>query len=168
MSNQPVPNKILAMDPEHLREIDGVVLDLDSYARHLEAPQAPEPLSQESKASEPSPPKPAVSGSAAPAPVFAAEPQHVGWYEPAAPEKIVYPIMAGAIPPQQGVQTLTAWTGSGSYLSSYLSSFSTSFFTSFMTSYLQGSGSWVVSYWWGSGSATSSAFQAGGFGLELI
>ena len=74
MSNQPVPNKILAMDPEHLREIDGVVLDLDSYARHLEAPQAPEPLSQESKASEPSPPKPAVSESAAPAPVFAAEP----------------------------------------------------------------------------------------------
>ncbi|MDR3766975.1 MAG: hypothetical protein Q3Y08_08110 [Butyricicoccus sp.] len=165
MSNQPVSNKILAMDPEHLREIDGVVLDLDSYARHTAAPQAPEPLPQQPERPASEPPAPEA---AAPAPVFAAEPQHVGWYEPATPEKIVYPVMAGAIPPQQGVQTFTAWAGSGSYLSSYLSSFSTSFLTSFMTSYLLGSGSWVVSYWWGSGSAASSAFQAGGFGLELI
>lgn len=36
MSNQLLEtNKILEMDKEHLREIDGVVMDLDSYARHV-------------------------------------------------------------------------------------------------------------------------------------
>ena len=42
MSRQPNPNNILAMDPEHFREIDGVVFDLDSYARHCAQPPAPE------------------------------------------------------------------------------------------------------------------------------
>lgn len=49
------PNGILAMDPEKYREIDGVVFDLDSYAKHCapaepaceaepEAPAAPIPI----------------------------------------------------------------------------------------------------------------------------
>ena len=32
MSKQPTPHQILDLDREHLREIDGVVLDMDSYA----------------------------------------------------------------------------------------------------------------------------------------
>ena len=28
------PNNILKLDPEHLRELDGVVLDADSFSRH--------------------------------------------------------------------------------------------------------------------------------------
>lgn len=35
-------NDILAMDPEHYREIDGVVFDLDSYEKHC-APTEPAP-----------------------------------------------------------------------------------------------------------------------------
>ena len=27
-------NRIVELDPEHLREVDGVVFDLDSFARH--------------------------------------------------------------------------------------------------------------------------------------
>ena len=33
------PNGILAMNPEKYREIDGVVFDLDSYARHCKPPE---------------------------------------------------------------------------------------------------------------------------------
>lgn len=28
------PNNILKLDPDHLRELDGVVLDADSFSRH--------------------------------------------------------------------------------------------------------------------------------------
>ena len=39
------PNGILAMNPERYREIDGVVFDLDSYARHCK-PASEDPPSQ--------------------------------------------------------------------------------------------------------------------------
>lgn len=160
MSKQPDSNKILAMDREHLREIDGVVLDLDSYARHT----APEQPAQPPAASPA--PAPAAPAPASPAPVFLVEPQHAGWYE--TKEKIAYPIMVGAVPPGQDAAAQVTLTGSGSYVSSYLSSFATSFYTSWLTSYRYGSGSWLTSYFWGSGSAATSAFGVGGFGLELI
>ena len=56
------PNGILAMNPERYREIDGVVFDLDSYARHCK-PASEERPSQTDEAP-----------SAAPAPVFAVDP----------------------------------------------------------------------------------------------
>ena len=39
------PSGILDMDPEQYREIDGVVFDLDSFARHCQ-PAEPEPAEE--------------------------------------------------------------------------------------------------------------------------
>lgn len=37
------PNGIVQMDPEHYREFDGVVFDLDSFARHCQPAEEPAP-----------------------------------------------------------------------------------------------------------------------------
>lgn len=155
-------NKILEMDKENLREIDGVVLDLDSYTRHTAAASAPP-----SPAFDPVLPAPSASAqseNAHPAAVFASPPVHVGWYETAQPEEPSYPMMAGAVM-QTGVTAaiplmLHTGSGSGSYLSSYV--------TSWMTSYRYGSGSWLTSGLYQSGMPGSGAYMPGGFGLELI
>ena len=159
-------NRIVELDPEHLREVDGVVFDLDSFARHC-APH-PGPASPAPQAATPVPP----DDTGAPAPVFVCDPVHIGWY-PIQIEGPSYPIMAGAVQPGAAQQTVV-WTaggsGSSSYLSSFLSSFSTSFLTSWRTSWLWGSGS----YWYrssgsfGSFRSSGSAVLAGGYGLELI
>ena len=61
------PNGILAMDPSNYREIDGVVFDLDSYAKHCapaeQAPPAP-------KEPAPAAPIPAPEG------ILAMDPEH--------------------------------------------------------------------------------------------
>lgn len=177
MSRQPNPNNILAMDPEHFREIDGVVFDLDSYARHCAQPPAPEtpsappetpaPPAPPAQQAQPAPPDTdAQPAAAAPAAVFAVDPQHVGWYEAGETRRITYPIMAGAIEPGQTAGVCTIQTGSGSYVSSFFSSYATSFATSFVTSYLLGSGSWLSSYFFGSGSWLSSYFAGSGSWLS--
>ena len=70
------PNGILAMNPEKYREIDGVVFDLDSYARHFKPTEQEKKCEDTPKADE----NPAETPSAAPAPVFAADPYPDGWY----------------------------------------------------------------------------------------
>ncbi len=157
MSKQPTPHQILDLDREHLREIDGVVLDMDSYARHAETAPTPEPQT------EPAAPS-------AGQPVFAADPQHAGWYPKLEPMQIPYPIMAGAVPPQTETQTVqVCCTGSGSYAGSYLTSYTASFSTSFLTSFYT---SWRISSYFSSGSGSylgsGSSLFPGGFGLELI
>ncbi len=144
------PNGILEMNPEHYREIDGVVFDLDSYEKHCSPPQE-QTTAPEAEAEAP-----------APAPVFAVSPYHEGWY-PSKDEQPPVPIMGGALPSveivtdEQGCTcaTQTIWlsgSGSGSYLTSYLTSYRTSYLSS-------GSGSYVFG---------SGIYLAGGYGLELI
>ena len=150
------PNGILAMNPERYREIDGVVFDLDSYARHCK-PASEEPPSQTDEAP-----------SAAPAPVFAVAPYPDGWY-PAEDGRPPVPVMGGALPPcesesdvireENGVKTVvqtvyyapSSGSGSGSYTTSYTTSFRSS-----------GSGSG------GSCVFGSCVYTVGGYGLELI
>ncbi|WP_418388356.1 hypothetical protein [Agathobaculum sp.] len=150
------PNGILAMNPERYREIDGVVFDLDSYARHCK-PASEEPPSQTDEAP-----------SAAPAPVFAVDPYPDGWY-PAEDGRPPVPVMGGALPPCESesdvireengvktvVQTVYYAPGSGSGSGSYTTSYTTSFRSS-------GSGS-GGSYVFG-----SCVYTVGGYGLELI
>lgn len=150
------PNGILAMNPERYREIDGVVFDLDSYARHCK-PASEEPPSQTDEAP-----------SAAPAPVFAVDPYPDGWY-PAEDGRPPVPVMGGALPPCESesdvireengvktvVQTVYYAPGSGSGSGSYTTSYTTSFRTS-------GSGSG------GSCVFGSCVYTVGGYGLELI
>lgn len=150
------PNGILAMNPEKYREIDGVVFDLDSYARHCK-PAPEEPPSQTDEAP-----------SAAPAPVFAVDPYPDGWY-PAEDGRPPVPVMGGALPPCESendvireengvktvVQTVYYAPGSGSGSGSYTTSYTTSFRSS-------GSGS-GGSYVFG-----SCVYTVGGYGLELI
>ena len=57
------PNGILAMNPEKYREIDGVVFDEASYARHCQ------PKTEEAPAPETAPEASEPAQSAAPAPV---------------------------------------------------------------------------------------------------
>lgn len=150
------PNGILAMNPERYREIDGVVFDLDSYARHCK-PASEEPPSQTDEAP-----------SAAPAPVFAVDPYPDGWY-PAEDGRPPVPVMGGALPPCESesdvireetgvktvVQTIYYAPGSGSGSGSYTTSYTTSFRSS-------GSGSG------GSCVFGSCVYTVGGYGLELI
>lgn len=150
------PNGILAMNPERYREIDGVVFDLDSYARHCK-PASEEPPSQTDEAP-----------SAAPAPVFAVGPYPDGWY-PAEDGRPPVPVMGGALPPCESesdvireengvktvVQTVYYAPGSGSGSGSYTTSYTTSFRSS-------GSGSG------GSCVFGSCVYTVGGYGLELI
>lgn len=150
------PNGILAMNPERYREIDGVVFDLDSYARHCK-PASEEPPSQTDE-----------SPSAAPAPVFAVDPYPDGWY-PAEDGRPPVPVMGGALPPCESesdvireengvktvVQTVYYAPGSGSGSGSYTTSYTTSFRSS-------GSGSG------GSCVFGSCVYTVGGYGLELI
>ena len=149
-------NGILAMNPERYREIDGVVFDLDSYARHCK-PASEEPPSQTDEAP-----------SAAPAPVFAVDPYPDGWY-PAEDGRPPVPVMGGALPPCESesdvireengvktvVQTVYYAPGSGSGSGSYTTSYTTSFRSS-------GSGSG------GSCVFGSCVYTVGGYGLELI
>ena len=148
------PNGILAMDPKHYREIDGVVFDLESYAKHCQpAPEAPQEASAEDTAAQ----------STAPAPVFAQDPFPAGWY-PAEENRPAVPVMGGALPPVEVVtedgrtvvQTVWLPCGSGSGSGSYITSYTTSYRTSLLSS---GSGSYVF------GSCT---YLVGGYGLELI
>lgn len=150
-----LPNGILAMNPDKYREMDGVVFDLNSYARHCQ-PSEPEVPADE----------PAVQAAAAPAPVFAVDPYHAGWYE-AEEGQAPVPIMGGCLPPDEtcavseGVVTVTrtVFTGPGSGSGSG-SSYTTSYTTSYRVSYLgSGSGSYVFG---------SCVYLAGGYGLELI
>ena len=67
------PNGILAMNPEKYREIDGVVFDEASYARHCQ------PKTEEAPAPETAPEASESAQSAAPAPVFAVDPYPEGW-----------------------------------------------------------------------------------------
>lgn len=150
------PNGILAMNPERYREIDGVVFDLDSYARHCK-PASEEPPSQTDEAP-----------SAAPAPVFAVDPYPDGWY-PAEDGRPPVPVMGGALPPCESesdvireetgvktvVQTVYYAPGSGSGSGSYTTPYTTSFRSS-------GSGSG------GSCVFGSCVYTVGGYGLELI
>ncbi|MGI6181387.1 MAG: hypothetical protein ACOYIE_04850 [Agathobaculum sp.] len=137
------PNGILAMNPEKYREIDGVVFDLESYARHCQPMEKTQP-------------------SAGPAAVFTADPTHAGWYEDPSEQHLPVPVMAGALPPAEGMEQniqhgfrtvfLPAGSGSGSYTASYTTSYHTSFYSS-------GSGSYAFG---------SCLCLAGGYGLELI
>lgn len=141
----PQLNAILAMDPDKYREIDGVVFDLDSYARHCRPAEA-------SAAAEVDP---------APAPVFPVEPYPDGWY-PAENGQPPVPIMGGAQPPDADyvsddgtvIVTRTIFTrlGSGSGSGSYITSYTTSYRSSGSGSYRFGSCTWLV----------------GGYGLELV
>lgn len=158
------PNGILAMDPEKYREIDGVVFDLDSYARHCKPPEQEKKCEDTPKADE----SPAEAPSAAPAPVFAVDPYPDGWY-PAEDGRPPVPVMGGALPPRESesdviheengvktvVQTVYYAPGSGSGSGSYTTSYTTSFRSS-------GSGS-GGSYVFG-----SCVYTVGGYGLELI
>ena len=158
------PNGILAMNPEKYREIDGVVFDLDSYARHCKPPEQENKCEDTPKADE----KPAETPSAAPAPVFAVDPYPDGWY-PAEDGRPPVPVMGGALPPCESesdvireengvktvVQTVYYAPGSGSGSGSYTTSYTTSFRSS-------GSGS-GGSYVFG-----SCVYTVGGYGLELI
>ena len=150
------PNGILAMNPERYREIDGVVFDLDSYARHCK----PAPEERHSQTDE--------APSAAPAPVFAVDPYPDGWY-PAEDGRPPVPVIGGALPPCESesdvireengvktvVQTVYYAPGSGSGSGSYTTSYTTSFRSS-------GSGSG------GSCVFGSCVYTVGGYGLELI
>ena len=158
------PNGILAMNPEKYREIDGVVFDLDSYARHCKPPEQEKKCEDTPKADE----NPAEAPSAAPAPVFAVDPYPDGWY-PAENGRPPVPVMGGALPPCESesdvireengvktvVQTVYYAPGSGSGSGSYTTSYTTSFRSS-------GSGS-GGSYVFG-----SCVYTVGGYGLELI
>lgn len=158
------PNGILAMNPEKYREIDGVVFDLDSYARHCKPPEQEKKYEDTPKADE----NPAEAPSAAPAPVFAVDPYPDGWY-PAEDGRPPVPVMGGALPPCESesdvireengvktvVQTVYFAAGSGSGSGSYTTSYTTSFRSS-------GSGS-GGSYVFG-----SCVYTVGGYGLELI
>ena len=73
-------NGILAMNPEQYREIDGVVFDLDSYAKHCR------PVEQ------------------TPEPIFPAAPYPAGWY-PVEEGQAPVPVMGGALPPLETVVT---------------------------------------------------------------
>lgn len=158
------PNGILAMNPEKYREIDGVVFDPDSYARHCKPPEQEKKCEDTPKADE----NPAETPSAAPAPVFAVDPYPDGWY-PAEDGRPPVPVMGGALPPcesesdvireENGVKTVVqtvyyapcSGSGSGSYTTSYTTSFRSS-----------GSGSG------GSCVFGSCVYTVGGYGLELI
>ena len=158
------PNGILAMNPEKYREIDGVVFDLDSYARHCKPPEQEKKCEDTPKADE----NPAEAPSAAPAPVFAVDPYPDGWY-PAEDGRPPVPVMGGALPPCESesdvireengvktvVQTVYYAPGSGSGSGPYTTSYTTSFRSS-------GSGS-GGSYVFG-----SCVYTVGGYGLELI
>ena len=125
---------ILSLDRAHLREAGGVVFDEDSYRRYAQhqlptpaaAPSAPEsaPADKPCQAAPetPAPAEPRAQG--APAPVFAVDPVHVGWY--AAENNAVYPIMAGAIRAGQLVLP-GGGSGSGSFAASYRTSLSASY-----------------------------------------
>ena len=158
------PNGILAMNPEKYREIDGVVFDLDSYARHCKPPDQEKKCEDTPKADE----NHAETPSAAPAPVFAVDPYPDGWY-PAEGGRPPVPVMGGALPPCEAeddvireengtrtvIQTVYFAAGSGSGSGSYTTSYTTSFRSS-------GSGSG------GSSVFGSCVYTVSGYGLDLI
>ncbi len=160
------PYGILAMNPDKYREIDGVVFDLASYAKHCQ------PLEEQQQ--QPSQVEVQTTGDGAelqndaPTGVFAVEPFHDGWY-PANDGRPPVPIMGGALPSGELLveqhfngntitvtRTVFVPAGSGSGSGSYMTSYTTSYTTSYRSS---GSGSYVF------GSCT---FWVGGYGLELV
>lgn len=157
---------ILELDRTHLREVGGVVFDEDSYKRYIQHQKPASPAVPSAREAAPQHQTTEPAPAAAPAPVFAVDPVHAGWYT--TENHVVYPIMAGAIRAGEFVVP-SVGSGSGSYTTSYLTSLSTSYTISFTTSF---SGS----YWYtSSGSAGSfgsglgsCAFGPGGYGLDLI
>ncbi len=159
------PYGILAMNPDKYREIDGVVFDLASYARHCQPLEEQQQLSQVEVQTTGDGTEPQND---APTGVFAVEPFQEGWY-PAEDGRPPVPIMGGALSPGDSLEeqqfngnTITvtrtvfvpagSGSGSGSYMTSYITSYTTSYRSS-------GSGSYVF------GSCT---FWVGGYGLELV
>ena len=149
-------NRILQLDPAHFHERDGVVFDLESFARHC-APQA----------AQTAPPPCTQNPIAASQPVCATQHPHsqFGNTKPAGSicirtgaHRLVsdyheeYPIMANA----------SMVFGSAGSASSYLTSFLTSWQTSW-SSYPPGSFYRVFS-----GSFSGAPSGIGGYGLELI
>lgn len=167
------PLGILAMNPGKYREMDGVVFDLEHYARHCQT--APSASTSFVSASPGTPDNPG------PAPVFAVDPYPVGWYE-ADGEHPPIPIMGGALPPagmvlqevENGIAVFcqTVWvthggsgSGSGSYLTSYVTSYRTSWVTSGSFGSFGSFGSDAVLGWYECGSLV---FPVRGYGLELV
>lgn len=154
-------NGILQLNPELYREIDGVVFDLDGYARHCDTPPQPSffdrlPTGEqtadtahdttactEAGAEQTDAPSPAHEDRAEHMPVFAVPPTPQGWY-PATETTPPVPMMAGALVPNayevsfengQAVYWYTVWQGTGSHASSFMNSYRTSYHTSYRTSY---------------------------------
>lgn len=167
------PTGILAMNPDKYREMDGVVFDLEHYARHCQSTLSPP--------SNPVSGPPAFPDNPGPAPVFAMDPYHIGWYE-TDDEHPPIPIMGGALPPAgmvlQGVENgvaifcQTVWichggsgSGSGSYMTSYVTSYRTSWVTSGSFGSFGSFGSDAILGWYECGSVT---FPVRGYGLELV
>nr|WP_297173898.1 hypothetical protein [uncultured Agathobaculum sp.] len=188
------PTGILAMDPEHYREIDGVVFDLDSFAKHCQPAQTAPPSEQKRPVPESIkgvPPHRADNGDAAgqtssthpsqpaaetqPIPtkaqppeivgVFPADPYPDGWY-PAENDQPPVPIMGGALPPVGITEdgVHTVTAVRTVLLRTGSGSGSGSYATSYTTSYRM---SYRTS---GSGSYVfgSCTYAARGYGLELI
>lgn len=160
-------NRILQLDPAHFRELDGVVFDLESFARHcaphradtppgkpLDLPQDTSSRQSDCTALQPLSNVQTVCNPPEQQAVFAYAPVHIGWY-PIEGKGAQYPIMANA--------NLIFGTASGSGSSSYLTSFLSSWQTSW-GSYLS-SGSFYHSFYSSSSGVLSCA---GGYGLELI
>ncbi len=158
------PYGILAMNPDKYREIDGVVFDLASYARHCQPPEEKQSTQTETQNTENINNTNNEQQNHAPAAVFAVDPFPEGWY-PEEENRPPVPIMGGAVPPvgtfeERNVsgetvtvtRTVFVPAGSGSGSGSYMTSYTTSYRSS-------GSGS----YRFGSGT-----FWVGGYGLELV
>ena len=88
------------MNPKKYREIDGVVFDEASYARHCQ------PKAEQAPAPEAAPETDEQPQSAAPATCFRGGPLPGGWY-PADDERPPVPIMGGAVPSTAGEEPLS-------------------------------------------------------------
>lgn len=186
------PTGILEMDPARYREIDGVVFDLDSFARHCQTAEPPAPpapaiaaptgilamdpdnyraidgvaMDAESyeRHSRPSAAdQPPAPADAPPMGVFPADPTHEGWY-PATDGQPPVPVMGGALPPVEILADGTRVVTVVRTVGGRTGSGSGSYLTSYITSYRT---SWRSS---GSGSYVfgSCTFFVGGYGLELV
>ena len=152
-------NRILQLDPAHFHQRDGVVFDLESFARHCapQAAQQPRRLVHKIRLLHRSL---FVRHSTPHSPIwkhrtsrqYLHQQVHIGWY-PITIKSAPYPIMANA----------SMVFGSAGSASSYLTSFLTSWQTSW-SSYLS-SGSFYRVF---SGSFSGAPSGIGGYGLELI
>ncbi|MFQ9126061.1 MAG: hypothetical protein ACLR4Z_03695 [Butyricicoccaceae bacterium] len=132
----PKPNGILAMNPEKYREIDGVVFDEASYARHCQPPE-PERSTQIAETAARSKRAGTVCRAST---CFRGGPlSRTGWY-PADDERPPVPIMGGAVRSTAGAKATSSamhgvnyrytdaycvpcGSGSGSYVTPYTTSY---------------------------------------------